>query len=485
MRFGFDTLIFKHILDISLSCLMLRIVLGWLVAYPRLLQLLLTVLLLGIAAVLIVMLKLPLSSLLILLAVLPVAVFLFLSFLPELSRLYQAASRGNLLRPRVFQSEQTMGQVAMTLVDLIRERRGALFVFPGRQGVEDLISGGEEVDAAVNRSILLSIFNPNCPRHDGAAVILGNRIVRVGGVLPLASAEGADADLGTRHLAAIGLTQRSDAHVLVVSEQRGVISHARNGSLRQVTSQTVEDLEEELMLLLGMRHESHAKKRNRILSVGLWVFALMLALSGSFSAEHYRKKYFETPTDSTTAEAKIDFTNIPPKLYVADLSPKTATLYLRTPKALSIGRSYTVQVDLRNARAGRTSLNLAEDFIQNLPREARVEKFEPSTIYYTLAEMRMLRLQIALPECSGLKHGLRIKEHRIEPDVVQAVVRDGEWKTTDRIKTLPADASFITQPGIYSLDVTLNPPQSVQIVGPGSTGKVRLVLEVALKKAGD
>ncbi|NJL18836.1 MAG: hypothetical protein HC901_00470, partial [Bdellovibrionaceae bacterium] len=196
-------------------------------------------------------LDLPLAAILVVMLVLPVSIMLVLSFLPELVRIYHAAGRGNLFQPKFSQSEELVPDLADALEQMRASRHGALVVFPGREDAESQISGGEEVDARFNRSLLLSIFDPHCPRHDGAVVVRNDRIVRIGGVLPLASAEGAEAHLGTRHLAAIGLTERCDADVLVISEERGVISHAREGELRELRFDGVEGLQKELLRIVG------------------------------------------------------------------------------------------------------------------------------------------------------------------------------------------------------------------------------------------
>ena len=471
-------ILLKRILDVTFCAIVLRIIMGWLVAYPRLLRLIFTVLLIGLFTVAIYMLDLPFSMLLTFIVALPVSVIVFLSFLPELSRIYQAASRGNLLRPRVFQSEETLRELSLALVDLVKQRQGAIFVFPGKLDAEGLISGGEEVFAKLNRSLILSIFNPHCPRHDGAAVIRENRITRVGGVLPLATAEGASAEMGTRHLAAIGLTQRCDSHVIVVSEERGVISHVHDGMLKVLQGDTAEEIERELLSLLGVKSEDLSRKRHRLLSIGLWMIALVLAGVGSVEVDYYKKKLFETRV-LTTAEAKIEFSNVPPNLFISDLGETTPRVFLRTPQAFILSRDFAILLNLKNAKAGKNTVNLTADMIRSLSKEVQVERFEPPVVYYTLSELRTMELEVQMPEFTGLKRGLRVREKRLEPDRVRVQVRDPLWKATDKIKAQPVDLASVTGTGIYALNVVLNPPQSIQVVGGGNPASVRVVVDIA------
>ncbi|MDD5262389.1 MAG: DNA integrity scanning protein DisA nucleotide-binding domain protein [Methylacidiphilales bacterium] len=480
--FGLGDILLRRILDITLCAVGLRIIMGWLLAYPRLLRLIFTVLLILLFAAAIYALNLPFAMLLTFIVALPVSVLVFLSFLPELSRIYQAASRGNLFRPKVFQSEETLAELSLALVDLVKQRTGALFVFCNRLDAESLISGGEEVSSTVNRSLILSIFNPHCPRHDGAAVIRSNRITRVGGVLPLATAEGVDAELGTRHLAAIGLTQRSDAHVIVVSEERGIISHVHDGVLKLVTGETPEELERELLLLLGVKSQDRTRKRHRLMSIGLWILALAIAALGSVETDIYKKKYFETPSVATTADAKIEFSNIPPSLFISEQSETALKLFMRVPPTLNIvGKDFTILLDMKNAKAGKNRINLTSDMIRTLPKEAQVDRFDPAVLAYTLSELRTMMLDVQMPEVTGLKRGLRVHEKKLDTVRVKVLVRDPLWKPADKTKALPVDLSSITAPGTYTMSVTLNVPQSVQIVNGGNPGGIHLLLNIVAR----
>jgi hypothetical protein len=103
--------LFRHALDMVLCAVVLRILMGWLLAYPRLLNLIYSALIFGFFAAVVIWLRLPFSILLTIPLLLLIAVALLLSFLPELTRIYQSASRGNLFRPRVIQSEAPRGVV--------------------------------------------------------------------------------------------------------------------------------------------------------------------------------------------------------------------------------------------------------------------------------------------------------------------------------------------------------------------------------------
>jgi diadenylate cyclase len=127
--------------------------------------------------------------------------------------------------------EAMIDEVVAGCERLARNKHGALIVIERQTGLQDYIDKGVPIDAEVSRQLLRTIFYPNSPMHDGAVIIRNNRIVAAGTVLPLSDNVSSSAAYGTRHRAALGITEFSDAVAVVVSEERGVISIAANGRL--------------------------------------------------------------------------------------------------------------------------------------------------------------------------------------------------------------------------------------------------------------
>ncbi len=119
--------------------------------------------------------------------------------------------------------------------DLAKKKIGALIILAGKFHLEGLLEGGWILGGQISTPLLLSIFDPSSPGHDGAVVIENNLIKRFGAHLPLAENFQRFGDLGTRHRSALGLAQKTDALIIVVSEERGTISLARNGSIEQLS----------------------------------------------------------------------------------------------------------------------------------------------------------------------------------------------------------------------------------------------------------
>ena len=135
----------------------------------------------------------------------------------------------NLFRKRALQ-HSAVEEVVMACVEMARLRVGALIVIERGTRLDDMIKReGVRVDALLSRQLLMNIFYPKAPLHDGAVLISKGRITAAACILPLAEAKGQS--FGTRHRAALGMTQECDAVVVVVSEERGEISVAMKGEL--------------------------------------------------------------------------------------------------------------------------------------------------------------------------------------------------------------------------------------------------------------
>ncbi len=133
--------------------------------------------------------------------------------------------------------------VCEAVADMSRSRTGALIVFERSSKLSDVVQSGIEVDAKISPYLIRNIFFNKSPLHDGAVVVREGRVFAAGCLLPLTRRSDIDQDLGTRHRAAIGMTEVSDAFVLVVSEETGKISVAEQGTItRDITAQSLKVL---------------------------------------------------------------------------------------------------------------------------------------------------------------------------------------------------------------------------------------------------
>ena len=163
------------------------------------------------------------------------ALVLVILFQPELRKALEQLGRGTIrdsfLKGGEDASQQTINEIANCMMNLSRRRVGALIVIEQKIGLKDVVETGTALDSQISAALLENIFEPNTPLHDGAVLIRGDRIMAAGCILSLSEGKGISHELGTRHRAALGISETTDAISLIVSEETGIISFAREGRL--------------------------------------------------------------------------------------------------------------------------------------------------------------------------------------------------------------------------------------------------------------
>lgn len=170
------------------------------------------------------------KSMTVLLVALPVV------FQPELRKALERIGRGNLFRKSALEMDaasRILDELVSAAVTMARHKVGALIVIEQQTGLIEYMETGTNIEANISQELLLTIFAPNTPLHDGAVIIRGSKIIAAGALLPLTDDRSLSKELGTRHRAAIGMTEQTDAWVIVVSEETGTISLAHEGRLQR------------------------------------------------------------------------------------------------------------------------------------------------------------------------------------------------------------------------------------------------------------
>lgn len=174
------------------------------------------------------------------------ALVLVILFQPELRKALEQIGRGALIEHRDDDGDdrqRIVDEIIQCMLDLSRRRVGALIVFEQKTGLKDVSETGTAVDARISAPLLENIFEPNTPLHDGAVVIRGTRVMAAACILTLTEGRGVSRDLGTRHRAALGISETTDATVLIVSEETGIISMAKGGKLtRHLDANSLRDI---------------------------------------------------------------------------------------------------------------------------------------------------------------------------------------------------------------------------------------------------
>ena len=177
-----------------------------------------------------------------------ILVIIIIVFQPELRRTLE-----HLGRERIFlrlgmaaggRGALVVGNIIKAIEQLSESKIGALIVIERSTGLTEFLESGVKLDAEISSELLVSVFSPKNPLHDGAVIIQGERIASAGCLLPLSDTKLLDRRLGTRHRAAVGMSEQTDALIFIVSEKTGIISMAENGYLSRHISKEI--LEEKL-----------------------------------------------------------------------------------------------------------------------------------------------------------------------------------------------------------------------------------------------
>ena len=161
-------------------------------------------------------------------------VVLVVIFQPEIRRGLEQIGRGSVFTPANVKEvalKKQIDEIDTALQYMSKRRIGALITLQGRTGLEEYIETGINLDALVTSGLLINIFIPNTPLHDGAVIIQGNRIAAAAAFLPLSDNPDIPKMFGTRHRAAVGISEVTDSLTIVVSEETGAISFTKNGKL--------------------------------------------------------------------------------------------------------------------------------------------------------------------------------------------------------------------------------------------------------------
>ena len=169
-----------------------------------------------------------------------------------------------------------LDSIFSAVLRLSKSRTGGLIVIEGRQGLRNYIEKGSRLEARVNTDLLIDIFNPKSTLHDGAVIISNSRIASASCIMPLTRSLSIPKHFGTRHLAAVGISEEADCIVIVVSEETGKISFAQNGKIFTMKSPTLSQLYDtynNLLLPDGEEKDAHLSPiRSNRFSRGRFIF---------------------------------------------------------------------------------------------------------------------------------------------------------------------------------------------------------------------
>ena len=280
----------------------------------------------------------------------------------------------------------TSDVLVKTIDDLAKAKIGALIVVEGKDPIARYIMGGIELDAKISEPLLKSIFDPHSPGHDGAVIIKNDHVSLFAAHLPLSKDFQQLAHVGTRHSAALGLAELSDALCIAVSEERGTISVARAGRLRPVAN-----IQELSLLLQRFLEEKYPPPERRALSISLlrqnWLaklvtFALAVGLW-----------YVLVPGSSTIEvnyKIPVVVQNLPPEYRVEAVEPPVVTATFTGPKRAFYffdPSRLRVEIDLSLVDPGRRTVRITEQNVRH-PANITLQQLNPNTVRITVRKVQ-------------------------------------------------------------------------------------------------
>lgn len=271
---------------------------------------------------------------------------------------------------------ESLDLLARTVTRLASTRTGALFVLPGSEPLDRHMEGGVVLGGRMSEPLLLSLFDASSPGHDGAVLLSGPNVHKFAVHLPLSANHRAVGPGGTRHAAALGLAERCDAICIVVSEERGTVSIARDGALRVL--RRPEDLVAELRSVVDRKDEQRPWWRGRA--------ALDAALAAAGALVLWTVFVPGSAVQETTVTAQIEITNLPKELELESIEPTAIDVTLRGLRrdlVLSSREEVTVRVDAYLARLGRRTFTVTEQDVKR-PESLDVTSVEPGSIRLSL-----------------------------------------------------------------------------------------------------
>ncbi|MEK9174967.1 MAG: diadenylate cyclase [Patescibacteria group bacterium] len=372
-------------------------------------------------------------------------VVLVVIFQDELRRFFEIiavwSTRQNIIQPIASRSA-AMNELIQAVARLSHTKTGAIIVLSGQENIERHTDGGKILDGVISEELLLSIFDATSPGHDGAMIINKNRIVQFGAHLPLSNNFKEIGKRGTRHSAALGIAECSDAFTVVISEEQGTISVAHEGKLKQI-----KNIEELNILLSSFLKEKFPEvsysiienifRKNSIEKL----IALMVAIVLWFIIS------FPTGTIQRDFTIPISYHNLPENFVIEESNPKEILITLAGRGENAFGK---IQIEKLEAaiegnvlRAGANKIRIDENLIAR-PINLSVVKINSSDVQIFIKKYNKANVPIKIRTSGTIARGYVINSIESIPKYVTLMIQEGQSAPAN-ILTETADITNISE----------------------------------------
>jgi len=348
------------------------------------------------------------------------------------------------------QIQTSVDVIVESVYELARRKLGALIVLPLKKGIETVVQSGVSWQGKLSREMLLSIFWHGSPVHDGAIIIQGDKILEVGTILPLSKRSDLPSHFGTRHRAAVGMAEQTDALVIVVSEERGQVTVFKDDAIIAINDNL--ELERVLHEHAGEAARSGGfKSRTTELSIAA-MFCIVCITGIWFSFA----RGFET---LLTLDVPIEFMHRDPKMEIFSASASSIKVQLGGSGALVKSLrpdNVKVKLDLAHAVPGSNQVTITRESI-TLPPGIQLKQVDPQVLQVNLDIPVQKWLPIQADWTGKLANGLIVEDVRLVPDKVKVVGGSLAIKEIMTIYTEKIPLEGITTSGTATVGLVLHP----------------------------
>ena len=360
------------------------------------------------------------------------ALIIIVIFRNEIRTVLQAKNLKTLLWSLPGKEEETpLEMIVESTFDLAKKGIGALIVLPGKEDIQEAVHSGIPWQGRLSKEMIGTIFWTGNPVHDGAIIIKEGQVAEVGVILPLSRQKDLPSHFGTRHRAAIGMTENTDALVVVVSEERGDVAVAHKADLRRMNRKAdlLEALREHGDVSAHIWRGSPGG-RFELVTTAIVSLLFITGIWFSFTQGMHRLMTMEIP---------IEYMNRNPAMEILDTSFNAVRLDLSGSGALIRSLrpdQVTVRIDLNKGSAGINTFPITKENIL-LPPGILLSRVEPPSIDVTLDVPMKKVLPIQVQWMGKLPSSFILAEARLNPERVQLV---GGTRLLEKIETIYTDA---------------------------------------------
>jgi len=332
--------------------------------------------------------------------------------------------------------------LSSALANLSRKKIGALIVVRGTDPIDRHLEAGVVLDAVISQVLVESIFDRHVPSHDGAVIIDAGRMTKLGCHLPLSTNIKEVGRLGTRHAAALGITERTDALALVVSEEEGGISVADNGKIKPLN-----DIAHLNNVLKDFYHKKFPEKKNLDLK--------------RFLTEHYPEKIiavliacslwitFGHRTENVRRDfvVPIEYRNLTENRIIYEPKAKEVTVTLGgTEQKFNLLKpgELKISLDMSTIKDGENEMDLSNDMVRN-SSGLSVVNIDPGQVVLNSYKLVSVTVPVELKTKGKLPSGLVMRDMKIEPKLVSIMVPSTMSREKISISTEPIDLTSIKE----------------------------------------